>query len=100
MDRPHLPGRKQLLTGFIGFAVHRPHSESHSWKGYSGKGASDGGNGMQRFLLIKAKNDRIAGVANGGGVNPIVSEYKVVVKVGILFNLGSNSVHEVNVKGN
>lgn len=55
---------------------------------------------MQRFLLIKAKKDRIAGVASGGGVNSIVSEYKVVVKMGILFILGSNSVHEVNVKGN
>jgi hypothetical protein len=70
----HLPGLKHSLRVRFAFVKHLPHSESHSRKGSSGKGASEGGKGIDRFLLMRARYERMAGVASGGGVISIESE--------------------------
>ena len=64
----HLPGRKHSFRVRFAFVKHLPHSESHSRKDSSGRGASEGGKGIDRFLLTRARYERIAGVASGGGV--------------------------------
>lgn len=88
---------KQSVMSLLDLVKQRPHSESHSWKDWLGEITSEGGSGIDRLLLTRARNERMAGAASGGGIISIGSAYKIVSSKDFR-GFGSKSTHEVVVK--